>query len=580
MHSYLRTFGPSLMSLTYFLPFVMGSFAQGLLTPPGAPAPTMKTLDQVEARIPLTTFPATINESGSYYLTRSVDTIPAPLPVVTINASDVTIDLNGYTLSTEIGTGTAPNQSAFYVATSTVANVTIRNGTIRGLWYSGLEAPLARGMILEDLQVIGTFNNGFTVGENARVTRCIVDGTSMNFMSIAGIVCGRNSIVRNCIATRCGGHGFFFGLGVAILESVASSNGGQGIHGDWQCTAYRCSAIGNDGAGIYITSLGRFTDCTALVNGGAGIVGGDLMTIAGCVAGNNDATGIYVDESSLITDCMSYVNMGHGFRSMANARIVNCVSWSNVDGFNGRNDSILSGCIAQKNSNKGFNFGMPSFDSASAFTDCAATDNSTGFDCGRYARMDRCTAFSNSVHGAELGANSSAARSVFSENGGNGLIGGAGNVINGCSAYGNTLNGFLLSNSCAISDCTATRNDDTGIQALISAVISRCSAYENGVTAVNPLANGIEVDNSCRVMDCVTVRNRGAGISCTSGGNHISGNLTRSNTGDGIHLANNGNLVTGNLAENNVGVEIDFAGFGKVAPRSLTPAGAGPHDNF
>jgi hypothetical protein len=41
--------------------------AQGSLTPPpGAPAPTMKTLDQIEARTPISSAPFTISAPGSY----------------------------------------------------------------------------------------------------------------------------------------------------------------------------------------------------------------------------------------------------------------------------------------------------------------------------------------------------------------------------------------------------------------------------------------------------------------------------------------------------------------------------------
>ena len=46
--------------------------AQGPLTPPGAPAPTMKTLAQVEPRIAITNVPFTINRPGSYYLTTNL----------------------------------------------------------------------------------------------------------------------------------------------------------------------------------------------------------------------------------------------------------------------------------------------------------------------------------------------------------------------------------------------------------------------------------------------------------------------------------------------------------------------------
>src|SRR5678816_758344 len=42
--------------------------AQGPLTPPGAPAPTMKTLDQVEPRTPISAFGTTLTVPGSYYL--------------------------------------------------------------------------------------------------------------------------------------------------------------------------------------------------------------------------------------------------------------------------------------------------------------------------------------------------------------------------------------------------------------------------------------------------------------------------------------------------------------------------------
>lgn len=73
-------------------------FGQGSLTPPGAPGPTMKTLDQVEARTPIPggTAPYTISASGSYYLTGNITV--ATGDVITSTAADVTIDLNGFNL--------------------------------------------------------------------------------------------------------------------------------------------------------------------------------------------------------------------------------------------------------------------------------------------------------------------------------------------------------------------------------------------------------------------------------------------------------------------------------------------------
>ena len=69
----------------------------GPLDPPGAPAPTMKTLQQVEPRTPISSIPFTITTPGSYYVTSDLATTGTL--GIRIDTNDVTLDLSGFTLS-------------------------------------------------------------------------------------------------------------------------------------------------------------------------------------------------------------------------------------------------------------------------------------------------------------------------------------------------------------------------------------------------------------------------------------------------------------------------------------------------
>src|ERR1035441_10554007 len=94
----------TLVLLSTLNPQLSTVFAQGSLTPPGAPAPTMKSLDQIEARTPISSLPYTISMPGSYYLTSSFNVNSGS--AITITASKVTLDLTRVTLSSPEATPT------------------------------------------------------------------------------------------------------------------------------------------------------------------------------------------------------------------------------------------------------------------------------------------------------------------------------------------------------------------------------------------------------------------------------------------------------------------------------------------
>ena len=145
---------PTIPSIT-FIAFLTSMYvvkAQGPLAPPSAPAPTMKTLEQVEPRIPISSAPMSISNAGSYYLTTNLT------GTVTFAASDVTLDLMGFSIISAAGNGIAQS--------GTRSNLLVRNGVLsapqNGIDFS-LSSSNAKGTI-ENLRVYGCTAFGIAVG--------------------------------------------------------------------------------------------------------------------------------------------------------------------------------------------------------------------------------------------------------------------------------------------------------------------------------------------------------------------------------------------------------------------------------
>ena len=89
-----------MIRLALLLMLAPETHAQGPLAPPaGPPAPSMKSLDQIEPRTPISSLPFTIAAPGSYYVTRNLAlSAGEPGDGITIQTDNVTLDLGGYSL--------------------------------------------------------------------------------------------------------------------------------------------------------------------------------------------------------------------------------------------------------------------------------------------------------------------------------------------------------------------------------------------------------------------------------------------------------------------------------------------------
>lgn len=201
-----------------------------LLPPPGPIASTMKTLAEVEPRTAINAVNTPganvavfrITQPGSYYLTGDVS-VSGHMVGILVGASDVTVDLNGFTIS---GSGSSPYQNGVQSVTSAV-RVTVRNGTIVGMGNNGIylegNADFPQHHTIEDVTVRGTSGPGIRVAggvvRNARISG-----------SGSGVVGTGNHdlLVEHCLISDSAHYGISASR-ATVLNSTLSHNGYAGV---------------------------------------------------------------------------------------------------------------------------------------------------------------------------------------------------------------------------------------------------------------------------------------------------------------------------------------------------------------
>ena len=257
------------------------AFAQGSLTPPGAPAPTMKTADQIEPRtiVNAVNTPGNANnlfiisQPGSYYLTTNLVGVSGKNGI-SITVNNVTLDLNGFAL---LGASSSGLSGIYFPNAQT--NIIVRNGTMSG-WFGGVysdnSTPLMN-MVFERLNIFGcsygircgggvcvvldcnllnNFGDGLDIGGGT------VSGCSVYNNTVSGIVIFNGpSIISSCFVS--GNHDY----GIAIEEPDCTVAGNT-LSGN-------NSANASGQANILISGTNRIEDNHVTANG-YGVAGGGI----------------------------------------------------------------------------------------------------------------------------------------------------------------------------------------------------------------------------------------------------------------------------------------------------------------
>lgn len=315
------------------------AFAQGALTPSGPPAPSMKSLAQVEPRTPVnsTTTPGNatsayvIAQPGSYYLEGNIAV--STVNAISITASDVTLDLGGFTISRTTNTPGAGISVGG-------ANCAISNGNIRG-FDTGISAQTMAGGRLRGVTVCGFYSVGVNAGEGWRFRDCAALNVTNGAGTLYGFIVGTDARFDHCSAENLSApnvFGFYTDTRSSFESCIANrltATAGYcvGINTSTHSTLHTCQAIGNSatasGFGISVGAGSYLTDCVASQNtcsansgSSSGFWTDSGVTMIGCVAKNNSGTpfanvgragmGIYVIGAGLIQNCTVQANSGDG----------------------------------------------------------------------------------------------------------------------------------------------------------------------------------------------------------------------------------------------------------------------------
>jgi len=256
----------SLLSLV----ICQSSVGQGPLVPPGAPAPTMKTLLQVEPRTPISSLPVFIGQSGSYYLTDNFTIGVGQDYGIFISANNVTIDLNGFTIRsvdpTNANIGIRIDTSPFaefhditilngHIVGNVVTNGGIYTGSGFGYGIKSFGNP--RNVRVAGVTVSGCLYDGIRIGIDDSTT---VESCTVSMVGGFGIAA---CSVTKCVAFECGLAGIAATTASDCVGISNSSYPGLNAYSAHNCVGKSASGMG---LGCNIAN-----NCTGVSSGGVGL---------------------------------------------------------------------------------------------------------------------------------------------------------------------------------------------------------------------------------------------------------------------------------------------------------------------
>jgi hypothetical protein len=536
------------------------SAVAGDLNPPaGAVAPTMKTLQQVEPRIPLsaTTTPGDadslfrITQPGSYYLTGNVS-VPANFNGIEVGASGfVTIDLSGFAI---IG-----NAGSLYAIRGLNASCHIFGGGIRntrgGIYLDGGGRLVVENMVMELVSAAGSYGVIVLGTTESRIINTSISGAG-------GVAIGlERGLVSGCtIACPPGGSGINLVRGIVerctvrdatvalnvsegvVRECVLLNSSVEAILSFANTSVERCMIVQSSGTGVFLVSGGSVSD-TTVIGAVTAMSISDNGVVSGCTVTGYSSQGFSLGVDVVVERSSATSSTGTAFNSTASGVVLrDCVA--NGSPISLGNNARLSNVTVRNVTGTGVTVGE-----GSVLTGCRSSSNTlSGFLIGSRSVVTDCLATSNSTHG---------------------FAGFDSITFTNCRAESNFAAGYIFNDRCTFTACSASLNGQGGYSVRDGATFMNCYASDNGgdgffarfgsrwesCTSRSNTFDGIEASSGAYILNCVLDTNgqgvaSGANIRITGDSGRIEGN-SLIGADFGIQTTSGGNVIVRNNARNN-----------------------------
>jgi parallel beta-helix repeat protein len=325
-----------------------------------------------DGRIPISALPFTTTGPGVYYLTRDLGFTASV--AITIAHNDVTIDLNGHTLTYTGGTPAGIT----HVATSNVTNY--RRMRVTGGHLVGGETGVLLNFVLDSARVDHLLINGLASGFNSRgiyiyagggpTLQAAVEDNVIALPDAGNGIQIANATVRvtgNQIAGDTGNFSTCYGINLegpaaGVISGNAVQRCNQGIYLNaalnLQVDGNEISVLGDSARAVYLgNSTGdRITNNILFRQSGGASTGIALIASYNSLIRANNLSGFNAGISLTSTSMYNFLENNNIAGSTANGVYVEATSCPNALSHNyaqGATGFVLNGCTASARENLG-----------------------------------------------------------------------------------------------------------------------------------------------------------------------------------------------------------------------------------